>query len=303
MSNRYLFSIIIPTYNRAERLAVALESLMTQNFKDFEVVVADDGSTDNTKEVVDTYKNVLNLKYIVEENWGGPARPRNNGVKVAEGQWLCFLDSDDWCVPEKLESVLPFLNDYDFIYHDLMVFDINGNTGRSKKCRKLTKDVCTDLLVNRNGICNSGVLVRKELVNQVGGFSEDKRLVAIEDYDLWIRIAQHTNRFHYLAMPLGVYYAGGNNISSNYIKRNEIETFVFEKYQDLIPINLFAKAKVNLNISLAVNNIMANQLGYINNLYHVFREGSIRNKAWACFNLFFGPVYIKWKVKQQSLNS
>jgi glycosyltransferase involved in cell wall biosynthesis len=303
MANRYLFSVIIPTYNRAERLDVALKSLVNQHFKDFEVIIADDGSTDHTRDIVAKYYSQLNIKFITEDNWGGPGRPRNNGIDVAEGEWLCFLDSDDSCVPEKLQSVLPYLKDHDFIYHDLSVFDENGDTGRIKKCRKLAADPCLDLIVNRNGICNSGVIVKTDLVLKAGGFSEDKNLIAIEDYDLWIRIAQYSNRFFYLPLPLGNYFVGGNNISSNYLRRNKIEKLVFNKYEHLIPKDLISKATVNLNISLTINYIMANNISYIASLYKVFIKGSLRNKAWASFNLFLGPVYLKWRVRQQSLDS
>jgi glycosyltransferase involved in cell wall biosynthesis len=303
MSYKYLFSFVIPTYNRAERLDLALKSLTCQYFKDFEVIIADDGSTDSTKDVVDKYRSILDLKYICNENWGGPARPRNKGLKIAQGEWVCFLDSDDQCFPEKLQSVIPYLSEFDFIYHDLVVFDSNGDTGRFKTCRQLTLDPCIDLLVNRNGICNSGVIVKRDLVIQAGGFSEDKTLIAIEDYDLWIKLSMITTRFFHLAKPLGAYFVGGNNISSNYLNRNKIEVLLFQKYAYKIPSNLYATALVNLNISLAINFIMANNISYVSPLFEIIRKGSIRRKAWAIFNLFFGLIYIKWKVKQQSLDS
>jgi len=85
-----MFSIIIPTYNRAERLKIALESIFNQTFQDFEVLVCDDGSTDHTKDVVQLFVDKLDLTYIWEENWGGPARPRNNGIKKEKANGCAF---------------------------------------------------------------------------------------------------------------------------------------------------------------------------------------------------------------------
>jgi len=87
-----IISVIIPTYNRSKELKRCLESLTRQTYKKFEVIVCDDGSTDNTKEVVNSYRNVLNIIYIKDENFGGPARPRNNGIKLSNGEYIAFLD-------------------------------------------------------------------------------------------------------------------------------------------------------------------------------------------------------------------
>src|SRR6266545_511842 len=99
------FSVVIPTYNRAEKLRRALESLLHQSYGDFEVLVCDDGSTDGTREVVSAYAGELQISYLWEENWGGPARPRNRGIAAAQGKWVCFLDADDWWHPDKLAKV------------------------------------------------------------------------------------------------------------------------------------------------------------------------------------------------------
>lgn len=117
------YSVIIPTYNRAKLLNKCLRSLAEQTFRDFEVLVCDDGSRDNSKDIVDSYKDRLNIQYLWEENWGGPARPRNRGIQASKGEWICFLDSDDWWESTKLEECLSYLNDYDVIYHNLQVFN------------------------------------------------------------------------------------------------------------------------------------------------------------------------------------
>ncbi len=140
--NKIIFSVIIPKYNRTETLKRALQSLVTQTYKEFEVIVCDDGSTDNTKEIVDSFKNNLSIRYIWEENWGGPARPRNSGINISKNEWICFLDSDDWWYPKKLETVLSRLNNADIIYHDLDVFTPNGKKITKKNSWKICKKTC-----------------------------------------------------------------------------------------------------------------------------------------------------------------
>ena len=98
-----LVSIIIPTYNRAEYLKRALKSVFSQTFKDFEVLVMDDGSTDNTLEIVESFKEER-IKYEWAENFGGPAAPRNRGLRFARGEYIAFLDSDDEWITDKIEK-------------------------------------------------------------------------------------------------------------------------------------------------------------------------------------------------------
>src|ERR1700759_5123285 len=91
------FSVVIPTYNRAQKLFRALHSLNEQTFLDFEVLVCDDGSTDETRSVVEAFVPAIRfraLRYFYAPNWGGPARPRNTGLAKATADWVCFLDSD-----------------------------------------------------------------------------------------------------------------------------------------------------------------------------------------------------------------
>jgi len=211
-----IFSIIIPTYNRALLLDKCLQSLVKQTFKDFEVIVCDDGSTDNTKEITDKYINILNIKYIWEQNWGGPARPRNRGISVTQGEWICFLDSDDLFYPDKLKILTNYLNDFDLIYHNLLINNNDDNNKKKKgsKSRQLNKKTFKNLMLRGNTICNSSVCIRKDFLNRLGGLSENKELIAVEDFDLWIRASLQNCRFKLIPKILGEYWSGGGNISS-----------------------------------------------------------------------------------------
>ncbi len=188
-------SIIIPTYNRADKLYISLLSLTNQTFKDFEVIVCDDGSIDNTKEVVEGFSSQLNITYNSDNNFGGPAKPRNRGIRLAKGEIIAFLDSDDWWFPNKLEVSLKYLQQYDFIYHDLQKYNSHSVFKGIVKGRILSGDVFKNLLINGNCIPNSSVMIKRNIIELVGYFSEDKNLIAVEDYEYWLRVSLVTSNF------------------------------------------------------------------------------------------------------------
>ena len=201
------FSVVIPTYNRGLILARCLDSLVRQTFKNFEVIISDDGSTDNTDEIVDLFKDKLCIQYLRNKHWGGAARPRNIGIKAARAGWICFLDSDDWWYPEKLSICRNYTDRFNLIYHDLDMYNDPGKATIGKlKSRKLGKNVFLDLLNNGNSIGNSSVVVKKELLERVGGISEERELLLYQDYDCWLRIAGIEDRFHYVSKSLGAYW-------------------------------------------------------------------------------------------------
>jgi len=226
--NPPLISVIIPTYNRKNELRICLNSLCEQSFKNFEVIVSDDGSTDNTIEVINEFKELLDLKYIQDVNFGGPARPRNNGLKLANGEFIAFLDSDDWWYSDKLEVCLKYIHEYDLIYHDLDIYTKSGKSISIAKGRVLKGNIFHDLIINGNGISNSSVLLRKQIIDLVGEISEDKNLIAVEDHDYWIRVASHTQKFKYINKSFGGYYVA-DNISYS-VRQIEREKALLDKY-------------------------------------------------------------------------
>ncbi len=226
-----LFSVIIPTYNRAEKLLRALESLNQQSFTDFEVIVCDDGSTDHTKTIVGSFRaeiKFLKLGYFFEPNWGGPARPRNIGIHASVAEWICFLDSDDSWYPWKMEKMLHYINNYDLIYHD---FDLVMDSGKSRplRSRQLAYPIFEDLMLKGHNGCifNSGVCVKKKIIEEAGGFSEDRLLIGVEDADMWLRVSRYTDRFKHIDESLGMYFLDGGNLTTyNQVMIDKLQ-FVF----------------------------------------------------------------------------
>jgi len=210
-------SVVIPTYNRAEQLSKCLHSLVEQTFTDFEVLICDDGSTDNTYQIVENFSRKLKLNYIWSNNFGGPARPRNIGIAKASGKYVAFLDSDDWWTQDKLEkSVQALENGYDLVYHDLYIVkqrSTNPRISSTLGTRQTNLPVFDDLLFNGNIIPNSSVVIRTSIIKSISGFSEDYGLIAAEDYDCWLRVAKITNLFYQLPQCLGFYLIGNDSIS------------------------------------------------------------------------------------------
>jgi glycosyltransferase involved in cell wall biosynthesis len=226
------FSVIIPTYNRAAQLDRALNSVLVQSFQDFEVLIMDDGSTDNTREIVSQYSD-SRIVYEWAANSGGPARPRNRGIKRAAGTWICFLDADDWWKINKLEVCCKYINEkVDLLYHDLEVkFDKRKLFGKPTiKTRQLLRPVIINLLVDGNAISNSSVVVRKKLLDQINGINENKQMVASEDYNTWLKVAKITDNFIYIPETLGFYMYHSQGISRRNMalcERSAVEEFLF----------------------------------------------------------------------------
>ena len=215
-----LVSIIIPSYNHSKFIGKALKSVLDQSYQNWEAIVIDNQSTDETDKILAMF-NDNRFKYFKINNNGIIAKSRNLGIKLAKGEWIAFLDSDDWWTFDKLEVCLKNNNNdnVDFIYHDLVIKYDKPKLNlfrKGFKGRQLNKPILTDLLVRGisegNAIGNSSAIVRKKILNQIGEISENKDLVASEDYNTWLRIARITDKFKYVNKKLGYYLI--HNLSS-----------------------------------------------------------------------------------------
>lgn len=181
-------SVIIPTYNRADLVAEAIDSVLTQSYCDLEVIVVDDGSTDNTAEVIKQYGQ--RIRVVRQQNAGEPLA-RNAGIRVASGEFVCFLDSDDIWMPSKLVRQVEVLErepDLAWVYSDAFVF-----YGTNRQPAYLLSQACSQFdgaigarLLLADFIPLSTLIVRRTVLDEVGWFAE---LPRGPDWDLWLRIA------------------------------------------------------------------------------------------------------------------
>ncbi|MEW6614110.1 MAG: glycosyltransferase [Thermodesulfobacteriota bacterium] len=180
-------SVIIPTYNRANFLEEAIESVLFQNYKDFELIVVDDGSTDETRNIVRRYTDEIVYIY---QNKRGVSCARNMGIKNSSGEYIAFLDSDDKWSPDKLAYQMDFFAhnpDALICYTEEIWFRNNARVNPMRKHRKYS-GMIFDKVLPLCIISPSSVMLKRELFfDRIGFF--DESLPACEDYDMWIKIA------------------------------------------------------------------------------------------------------------------
>ncbi len=179
-------SVIIPTYNRARCIGRAVRSVLSQSYRDFEIIVIDDGSEDNTLEVLTPY--LENLTIIRNKKNRGVSHARNCGIARACGRLIALLDSDDYWLPEKLDMQVDYMNSHPEAVA-CQTEEVWIRNGRRVNPRKSHKKMSGDIFIpslRRCLVSPSAVIIRRSLLTSVGTFDED--LPACEDYDLWLRI-------------------------------------------------------------------------------------------------------------------
>lgn len=210
-----LVSVVIPSYMHGHLIDRALRSVVKQSYKNWEAIVVDNYSTDQTDQVI-TQIGDYRIRLLKINNEGVIAASRNLGIREAKGEWIAFLDSDDWWTEDKIQICVSHINDkISLIYHDLVIWrDKKIIWGSNRiKSRKLKFPPLKDLLINGNTISNSSVMVRKDVLIEIEGLNESKEFVTCEDYHAWLRIAELEKNFKYIPKSLGFYYLNGQGMS------------------------------------------------------------------------------------------
>lgn len=219
-------SVIIPTYNRSKYLCEAIDSVLAQTYKDFEIIVIDDGSTDDTR-------NVLNerydgrIQYLYQANQGYSVAA-NKGIEASVGEYIAILGDDDLWLPEKLERQVRQFDDhpeFGFVGSESLV--INGQGLATDHYKRGQGNVDTfESLYEMPFIPALTVVIRRRCLDEVGYF--DPQLPNAQDYDLWLRLAKRY-RFCYMDMPLAKYRLHGSNLSRNIDQRIKDHVMVVNK--------------------------------------------------------------------------
>jgi len=262
-------SVIIPTFNCGSYISEGIDSALNQTFKDFEIIIVDDGSTDNTKEIVQEYieKHPKIIKYFYQSNQG-VASARNKGIMESKGEYIAILEADDVWLPEKIRMQVKILNensDAAMVYTDAEMFEgdhliraslchsthanqkIDGFRKKIQQCQfndgTILKESLFDELLFGNLIVTLSVVMRKNCLSDVGNFDSH---LAIDDYDYWIRISEKfpiiylnkiTTRYRYRENSL----SGKNSLRS--ARYNEFGAKAIEKVLKKYPNkkNILAK--------------------------------------------------------------
>ena len=220
-------SVVIPAYNCAAFLPETLESVFAQTYRDLEIILVDDGSTDNTPAVVAPYLNRIN--YIRQKNGGLPAA-RNTGIRAAKGEFIALLDADDSWMADKLERQLPRFSDAEIgiVYSD---FSVRYADGRFQPSYLVNRPLASEGHVLENYIRSrflfpSTMVIRQSCLEEFGVFDEE--MLACEDVELFARICSRW-KVARVDEPLVIRYEGAHNITSNSTKINHYTILALQK--------------------------------------------------------------------------
>jgi len=238
-------SIITPIYNSERFIKQTVDSVLQQSYANFEFIIIDDHSQDSSSDIINSYKdkriNIIRLK----ENVGAGAA-RNEGIKRAVGRYIAFLDSDDMWLPEKLEKqikVFQASNETAMLYTRFRTIEgeIISNRifpeNRMYKSGNMFKSIYL-----RNLIACSSVMVKRSVLDQVGLFNTDPNLIAIEDADLWLRIALKYNIKCTDDLPLLIYRIHSQSISQGFKQRTKRSIILRKRYKKYAGNYLFCMA-------------------------------------------------------------
>ena len=242
-------SVIIPTFNRLSLISRAIDSVLSQTIKPFEIIVVDDGSSDNTSIFIkNNYKSV---KLIKQKNLG-VSKARNVGIKNSSGDWIALLDSDDEWKKNKLEVQIKSLSEYDYysVCHTNEIWIRNGVRVNQKKRHQKYGGNIFDKCLDICRISPSSIIFKKNIINEVGWF--DEGLSICEDYDLWLRITANY-KILFIDKPLINKYGGHSDQLSKSVKG--IEAYRIKSLENLLNNTKLIKDYKVLTIKMLITKL------------------------------------------------
>lgn len=215
MSENLKVSVVMPTYNHAQYIGIAIQSVLKQTFPDLELIIVDNYSDDGTEDIIRSFNDVR-IRYERFRNNGIIGASRNRGMTLARADLIAFLDSDDcWHESKLAATVLVFEHTPEIVALCHAENEVCDNqVVRVLEKKAYVGDLYEKLLFHRNYLSPSATIIRREVGLAIGGFSEKPEFVGVEDYDFWIRIAK-TGPIALLPDVLGDFRLHGNNFTAN----------------------------------------------------------------------------------------
>jgi len=289
-------SVIIPTYNRAHLIKRGIQSVLNQTYQNFEIIVVDDGSTDNTEEEVKNFNN-KKIRYIrVNENKGA-ASARNTAIKVAQGDYIAFQDSDDEWFPNKLERQMEVFKNASpkvgVVYTGSWLVRNNKRIylplfiGKHRE-GNIYKELFEERIAR---IPTPAVIVKKECFNRAGMFEE--RFPSLTDWELWLRISKYYE-FKYINEPLGTIYYTPNSVSTDLNAHIQARKLILEKHFEEFKKNkkLLARYLFNIGAGLCSSGKIAEGRRYFLKSFKVLPSDA-RSLLIILISLFGSTFYNK----------
>lgn len=221
-----LISIVMPVYNGAELISETIDSILSQSYEYWELIVVNDKSTDITVDIVNTYKTKdKRIKLIdLEQNCGGPAKPRNIGIENSQGSFVALIDADDIWHEDKLLECSNYF-DSDIIYHKERCFNKSVDDGKLCPTKNINniEDLHQEMLIYGNIFSPSAIMIKKEILLK-NKFNETPEYHGVEDFDLWLKLAkQKSLHYTFVDKVLGFYRLHDGGISKNFKKHGQKE--------------------------------------------------------------------------------
>lgn len=274
------FSIIVPTYNHAKYLKKAIDSVIKQSYKNWELIIVDNYSDDNTKDIVDSYTDIR-IKYYKFKNNGIIAASRNYGIKLSTGTWIAFLDSDDIWYNNKLcviyDKIIKNSDCHVFCSYENKVF-YEKNNKIILKVGPYKEQFYKYMIIHGNKLSTSATVVSKTIINSGLYFNESKQFITVEDYDYWLRIAKNKYKFHFIDVPLGEYLIHKDNLSQNIMKHLNMTKYLlrehvyniqnFTKYKNILWSFVKARLYLSMIYHLSVQKNYSETIRYSLNLFN-----------------------------------
>lgn len=251
MNDQPLVSVVIATYNMGQYLPEAIDSVLAQRWENLEVIVVDDGSTDDTAEKMKRFEDNGRVKYFPTENRGQP-KAKNRGLKEASGDFIAFCDADDIWHPEKLQVQMPLFDDQNtgVVYSEVSYIDQNGKTVDKPQPYERYSGKVTNQLIIKNFVPFGTAVIRRECLEKNGYFDEDLPMGI--DWDLWLRYSVDWV-FQYTPEKTYVYRVWSGQMSSNYRGRYKNAFLILDKFvknnPGLVPSRLISRAWSDMYIS------------------------------------------------------
>lgn len=241
-----LISIITPTYNREKTLSQAVESVLSQTYKNWELIIIDDGSTDNTREMLSKYLNDPRIKYRYQNN-SGQSTARNHALKLYTGKLVCFLDSDDFWPDNKLERQVNLMKVHptvDIIHGDEITVDESGREITRHNMKRYSGQITKNLIAD-NSVSINTVIVKRHCFEKMGGLSS--KYTIADDYELWLRFSVQFT-FLYIPEYFGFYRVMKNQISTDKERRLDINEKIIIDFLKQNPKKL-SKDEINWGLN------------------------------------------------------